>query len=68
MEETNEYLEDQNIEELADIMEVVYTLLDLHGWSFDQLESVRRSKAQKRGVFKAKIYLESIEDDMASSS
>lgn len=61
LEETNEYLEDQNIEELADMMEVIYTILDFHGWSFDDLERIRREKAQARGGFKEKIYLEGVE-------
>ena len=62
LEETNEYLEGQNIEELADMMEVIYTILDFHGWSFDDLERVRREKAQARGGFREKIYLEGVED------
>lgn len=62
LEEVNEYLIDQNIEEMADVMEVIYTLLDVHGWSFDDVERVRKEKAQNRGGFREKIFLESIQD------
>ncbi len=62
VEEVNEYLSDQNIEEVADVMEVIYTLLDVHGWSFDDVERVRKEKAQNRGGFREKIYLESIQN------
>lgn len=62
LEEVNEYLKDQNIEEMADVMEVIYTLLDVHGWSFDDVERVRKEKAQNRGGFRDKIFLESVEN------
>ncbi len=62
LEEVQEYLSDQNIEEIADVMEVIYTLLDIHGWTFEDVEKVRKEKAQNRGSFKEKIFLESIEN------
>lgn len=62
LEEVNEYLTDQNIEEMADVMEVIYTLLDIHGWSFDDVERVRKEKAQNRGGFREKIFLESVQN------
>ena len=43
-------------------MEVIYTLLDIHGWTFEDVEKVRKEKAQNRGSFKEKIFLESIEN------
>lgn len=57
LEEVNEYVEEQ-----AAIMEII---LDLHGWSFDQLKHVRRNKAKKRGDLR-KTFLENIEDSVAS--
>ena len=62
LEEVQEYLSDQNIEEIADVMEVIYTLIDIHGWTFEDVEKVRKEKAQNRGSFKEKIFLESIEN------
>lgn len=58
-EEVKEYIEDNNVEELADIVEVVYGILDSMDISLEEFESVRKAKVDKRGAFKNKIYLES---------
>lgn len=58
-EEVKEYIEDNNVEELADIVEVVYGILDSMDISIEEFESVRKAKADKRGAFKDRIYLES---------
>lgn len=57
-----EFHKDKNVEELADIMEVVYALASAIGSSPDELEQVRREKAEKRGGFKKKIFLERVDD------
>lgn len=57
-EETNEYLEDNNVEELADIVEVIYAILDSKNVSVEEFETIRKSKVEKRGAFKDKIFLE----------
>ena len=59
-EEVNEYLVDGNVEELADIEEVLRALLELKGLSYDEFEIMRKSKCEKRGAFKDRIFLESI--------
>ena len=59
-EEVNEFLEDLNKEELADILEVVYTLCDLYKIDKNKLERIRKEKAEKRGGFKDKIILEEV--------
>ena len=61
-EECAEYQADKNIEELADMLEVMYAIAEARGWSVSELEAVRRDKAEKRGGFKDKIYLEYVED------
>ncbi len=58
-EEVREYIEDNNVEELADIVEVVYGILDSMDVSLEEFESVRKAKVDKRGAFKDRIYLES---------
>ena len=58
LEEVNEYLLDNNIEELADILEVFYAILRAKHIDVEELEKVRLSKANKRGVFDEKIFLE----------
>ncbi|MBQ3408540.1 MAG: nucleoside triphosphate pyrophosphohydrolase [Clostridia bacterium] len=58
-EEVKEYIEDNNVEELADIVEVVYGILDSMDISIEEFESIRKAKVDKRGAFKDRIYLES---------
>ena len=48
---------DKNIEELADLLEVVYACAQARGFSLEELENVRTDKADKRGAFKGKILL-----------
>lgn len=57
-EEVQEYLTDGNIEELADIEEVLRAILDVKNVSYDEFEEIRQSKVTKRGAFKDKIFLE----------
>ena len=61
-EEFAEYQADKNIEELADMLEVMYAIAEARGWSVSELEAVRRDKAEKCGGFKKKIYLEYVEN------
>lgn len=56
-EELSEYHKDQNIEELADLLEVIYAAAEARGYTVAELEAVRVKKAQKRGAFKDKILL-----------
>lgn len=61
-EEAEEYKKDENTDELADIMEVVYALAKLHGCPPAQLERIRLDKAEKRGGFEERIFLEEVRD------
>lgn len=61
-EELAEYHQDQNIEELADLLEVLYAAAEARGCTVEQLESVRRRKRQERGAFEKKIFLREVED------
>ena len=56
-EELAEYHRDQNIEELADLLEVIYAAAAARGYTFEALEAVRAEKAEKRGGFERKILL-----------
>ena len=44
------------------MLEVMYAIVEARGWSISKLEAVRREKAEKRGGFKNKIYLEYVEE------
>ena len=61
-EECAEYQSDKTVEELADILEVIFAIAWARGYSADELERVRTEKLNKRGGFKNRIFLESAED------
>lgn len=60
MEEVNEYLEDRNLEELADIMEVLFGLAHNLGYSEEELLNRREEKFRERGGFKESIVLKKV--------
>ena len=60
-EEVGEYHRDQTVEELADILEVVYALAAAQGVSLAQLQETYEQKHQARGGFVQKILLISSE-------
>lgn len=57
-EEVEEFLKDNNPEELADIMEIIYALADFKKIPKQKLETMRKQKAKKRGGFKKRLILE----------
>jgi predicted house-cleaning noncanonical NTP pyrophosphatase (MazG superfamily) len=61
-EEFKEYQESGSIEELADLVEVVYALLDCMGMSREQFEAIRSSKNIDRGAFKKMLLLKEVID------
>lgn len=58
LEEVAEYSADNNVEELADIVEVVYGILNSMGISLEEFETIRKAKVDKRGAFQERIFLE----------
>lgn len=61
-EELAEYHKDHNIEELADLMEVIYAAAIARGYSVEELEAVRKKKLQKRGAFVKRILLKEVNE------
>ena len=61
-EELAEYHKDQSIEELADLIEVIYAATEARGYSIEELEKVRLAKAEKRGGFRKRILLKEVID------
>ncbi len=59
-EETAEYLTSNEIEDLADILEVVYAICEARGISEDKIQEVRQEKAVRRGGFQNKILLKTV--------
>lgn len=60
-EECAEYQADKSIEELADMLEVIYAIAEARGYTVAELEKVRAEKAEKRGGFRNRIYLEKVD-------
>jgi predicted house-cleaning noncanonical NTP pyrophosphatase (MazG superfamily) len=65
-EELAEYLASKDvpsqIEELADILEVVYAVAEAKGITVEELEAIRYKKAEKKGAFKGRVLLKWVED------
>ena len=59
-EEMNEYFIDNSVEELADIVEVIYGILAVKNVSIEDFEKIRKEKVEKRGAFKSRIFLETV--------
>lgn len=61
-EEVREFLEDKNLEELADIMEVLFGLAENMGYSEEELFKKRMEKKEERGGFSEGVVLETVWD------
>lgn len=60
-EEIAEYQADKSLEEMADILEVLQAICIARGHSLQELESLRAQKANERGSFADRIFLEYVE-------
>jgi len=60
-EEIDEYFEAYELEELADILEVVYAIAQYKQVSKDDLERLRWEKYNERGGFEERIFLLGVE-------
>ena len=60
-EEVAEYQTDKNLEEMADVLEVLQALCVARGYSLDKLENMRKKKVEERGGFGEKVFLEYVE-------
>lgn len=61
-EELAEYYQDQSLEELADLLEVLFTAAVARGYTITELERTRAKKAEERGGFGKKILLKEVSD------
>lgn len=62
-EELAEYHKDQNIEELADLLEVIHVAAIARGYTLEDLEQIRAEKAARRGGFEKGILLKEVYED-----
>lgn len=59
-EELAEYHQSRNIEELADLLEVIRALAEANGCTIEGLEQIRADKALHRGGFSKRILLKEV--------
>ncbi|MBQ3080576.1 MAG: nucleoside triphosphate pyrophosphohydrolase [Clostridia bacterium] len=57
LEEVREYLESREIEELADVLEVIHGICCLRNVNMEEVEKIRLEKKEKRGGFEEGIRL-----------
>lgn len=57
-EEVEEFKRDENIEELADILEVLDAIVDYKKFDRNEIETVKKKKAQEKGLFTERIILD----------
>lgn len=62
IEEVNEFIEAHSEEEMADIMEVIETIIKQRGMSLERIETIKEEKKQKAGSFNDRIYLVSVKE------
>lgn len=60
VEETDEFLKQPCIEELADVQEVIFALVENMGYQPEHLEVFRKEKAEIRGTFRDNWILEEV--------
>lgn len=56
-EEVAEYLEDYSVDELADIVEVIFAIVKFKGLDVNEFEALRLKKHKERGGFDSRISL-----------
>lgn len=62
-EEAHEFIEEHSIEELADLMEVIFAIMKDRNISIEDIENARKIKNNEKGSFNDKIYLIDVEQE-----
>ena len=62
-EELQEYLESDKVEELADLIEVIYAILEFKGMTRKEFDLLRKNKVEERGAFENRLFLKEVLDD-----
>ena len=63
LEEANEFIEENSMEELGDLMEVINAIMKLKGYNKEEVKKVMKAKEEKKGAFNNKIFLEYVEEE-----
>ena len=62
LEEAHEFIEENDPEELADLMEVIENIMKMKNITWDKIKKLQNAKREKKGGFQNKIYLEYVEE------
>lgn len=62
LEETNEFLENEDKKELIDILEVIDEICEFKKIDKNELKILQQQKANERGKFKKRIILDEVEE------
>ena len=63
LEEANEFIEENSIEELGDLIEVISAIMKLKGYNIEKVNKVMKDKEEKKGAFNNKIFLEYVDEE-----
>ena len=63
LEEAHEFIEENAVEELADIMEVIQSIMRVKNISYEELKKVQALKREQKGGFYNRVYLIDVEQD-----
>jgi predicted house-cleaning noncanonical NTP pyrophosphatase (MazG superfamily) len=61
LEEAIEFKESQDVNELIDVLEALYCLIEMENLNLTELENLRKKKNVERGSFKKRIILDYVE-------
>ena len=64
-EEAHEFVEEHSVEELADLMEVINTIMKIKNISLENVQKEREIKNYKKGKFEDRIFLIDVEQEYA---
>lgn len=63
LEEAHEFIEENSVEELADIVEVIQSIMKAKNISYEKLKKVQKMKREKKVGFNNRIFLIDVEQD-----
>ena len=58
MEKFAEFVKDESIEEMADIFEIIATILAYKKFDLEQIVSIQKQKREERGAFEKRLILD----------
>lgn len=63
IEEANEFIEENSISELGDLIEVIRAIMKIKGYTMTEVEKAMKAKVERKGAFNDKIFLEYVDEE-----